>query len=228
MQAMILAAGEGTRMRPLSDHLPKCMFPLGGQPALERTIRWLVAHGVSKAIVNLRRPAAVVGYFGDGSRWKIELRYSLEERLLGIQQGLRRMARIARPAEPVVIVYGDVVPHFLASLPAFSQAVGVSVYAAEEFSQGSVLALDPSGSILSRTVEPIVPGCAMDAGMYYLPQDLFQRLVDYRGLGEDAHLLDLARQLKIPLRAFQVPPPFDLGNMASYLRALDQWKEPCG
>lgn len=53
MKAMILAAGAGTRLRPLTDHVPKCMIPIGGKPLLERASRPLRRHAVTELVINV-------------------------------------------------------------------------------------------------------------------------------------------------------------------------------
>lgn len=81
---MVLAAGAGTRLRPLTDTVPKPMLPIGGQPLLAHTLRWLHAAGVREAALNLHYlPAVVRDGLGDGSRWGMHLRYNVEHELLG-------------------------------------------------------------------------------------------------------------------------------------------------
>jgi dTDP-glucose pyrophosphorylase/phosphoheptose isomerase len=93
MKAMILAAGEGTRLRPLTEHHPKPMLPVGGRPLLEHLLELLHAHGVREVAVNLHcHPEAVTSHFGNGSRLGMKIVYSHEESLLGTAGALRRMA----------------------------------------------------------------------------------------------------------------------------------------
>lgn len=93
MKAMILAAGQGTRLRPLTERIPKCMVPLGGKPLLEYNIEWLRRYGVTEIIINLYHlPEAIRGYFGDGQRWGVRIAYSLEEKPLGTAGGVKYAA----------------------------------------------------------------------------------------------------------------------------------------
>ncbi|MDD9815390.1 MAG: NDP-sugar synthase [Gammaproteobacteria bacterium] len=79
MKAMILAAGKGTRMRPLSYALPKPMIPLLGKPVMEYLVEQLVAHGFNRIMVNVSYlPQIIERYFGDGRRWGAEIGYSFE------------------------------------------------------------------------------------------------------------------------------------------------------
>src|SRR5713101_1786309 len=92
-KAMVLAAGLGTRLRPLTEHMPKCMVPIGGKPLLERTIAWLRKQGITELMVNLHHLAHIVrGHFSDGSRWGIQITYSLEREVLGTGGGVKNVA----------------------------------------------------------------------------------------------------------------------------------------
>ena len=89
MNGMILAAGEGKRLRPLTRYLPKPMLPLAGRPLLEHIIIHLRDCGVTRLAINLHHlPEVVMSYFGDGSRWNVSLLYSVEEQLLGSAGGV--------------------------------------------------------------------------------------------------------------------------------------------
>jgi dTDP-glucose pyrophosphorylase/phosphoheptose isomerase len=90
---MILAAGEGTRLRPLTEHCPKPMLPVGGRPLLEHLLKQLRRHGVTDVAINLHcQPEAVTNHFGDGSGLGMKIAYSHEKELLGTAGALRRMA----------------------------------------------------------------------------------------------------------------------------------------
>jgi mannose-1-phosphate guanylyltransferase/phosphomannomutase len=107
MKGMILAAGKGTRLRPLTDHLPKPMLPLAGRPLLEHIIINLRKCGVDNLAVNLHHlPSLVMDYFDDGSRWNVQLRYSVEEKLLGSAGGVKKLQAFFD--ETFLVYYGDV------------------------------------------------------------------------------------------------------------------------
>jgi mannose-1-phosphate guanylyltransferase/phosphomannomutase len=106
MKGMILAAGEGRRLRPLTEHTPKPMLPVAGRPLLEHIIIHLHKCGVNDLAINLYHlPMAVIDYFGDGSRWGVHLRYSVEECLLGSAGGVKRIQDFFN--ETFVVFYGD-------------------------------------------------------------------------------------------------------------------------
>jgi len=113
MKAMILAAGRGERLRPLTDRLPKPLLPVAGRPLIERTIESLVAAGVCEIIINLAwLGERIEKALGDGGRFGAEIRYSHEGRIGletagGIVHALRLLGE-----EPFLVVNGDIVTDF--------------------------------------------------------------------------------------------------------------------
>jgi mannose-1-phosphate guanylyltransferase/mannose-1-phosphate guanylyltransferase/phosphomannomutase len=103
---MILAAGLGTRLRPITYGRPKPMAPVLNRPVMEHTARLLARHGFGEAIVNLHwYPEAIEGHFGDGSAFGLDLSYSCEERLLGTAGGVRKAADFL--GDSFLVVAGD-------------------------------------------------------------------------------------------------------------------------
>jgi mannose-1-phosphate guanylyltransferase len=106
MKAMILAAGLGTRLRPLTYGMPKPMVPVLNRPVMEHIVRLLVRHGFGEAIANLHWfPETIEARFGDGSAFGIELSYSREEKLLGTAGGVRNAAEYL--GDSFLVVAGD-------------------------------------------------------------------------------------------------------------------------
>jgi mannose-1-phosphate guanylyltransferase len=101
MKAMVLAAGLGTRLRPLTYEIPKPMVPVLDRPVMAHILGLLQRQGFDEVIANLHYfPDAVKGYFGD----RIEYRY--EEELLGTAGGVRNVADFFGD-DPVVVISGD-------------------------------------------------------------------------------------------------------------------------
>lgn len=91
MRAMILAAGFGTRLKPLTLGLPKPMFPVLNRPLLEHTLNLLSSQGVQDIIVNVHHlPERIVEYFGDGAEFGVRLQFSQEDEILGTAGGLKK------------------------------------------------------------------------------------------------------------------------------------------
>lgn len=91
MKAMILAAGVGSRLDPLTRNLPKPMVPIVNKPVMEHIVELLARNGFSQIMVNLYYHGdQIEGYFGDGSRWGVNIQYSHEDRLWGDAGSVKR------------------------------------------------------------------------------------------------------------------------------------------
>jgi mannose-1-phosphate guanylyltransferase len=107
MKAMLLAAGLGTRLRPLTYELPKPMVPILGRPVMEHILRLLARHGFDDVIANLHYfPDLIRGRFGDGSDYGLRLAYSFEPELMGTAGGVRN-ARKHFGDETFLVISGD-------------------------------------------------------------------------------------------------------------------------
>ena len=90
MKAMVLAAGLGTRLRPITRAIPKPMVPVLNRPVMEHIVRLLARHEMNEVIANLYWfPETIQGHFGDGSDFGVELAYSHEDALHGTAGGVR-------------------------------------------------------------------------------------------------------------------------------------------
>ena len=92
MKAMVMAAGLGTRLRPLTDFLPKPMMPVANRPVLHHLLNLLHRHEIREVGINLHAaPDMVRRYFGDGSKLDMEIRWSHEPELLGTAGGTKKL-----------------------------------------------------------------------------------------------------------------------------------------
>lgn len=106
MKAVILCAGEGSRLRPFTKRMPKPMISIAGQPILEYNIRLLARHGIRELVINLHHcPEVVKDYFGDGRAWGVSITYSYESVLLGTAGAVKEIESFLD--ETFLVVYGD-------------------------------------------------------------------------------------------------------------------------
>ena len=112
MRAMILAAGRGERMRPLTDHTPKPLLMAGGRPLIEHIILALVAGGIDEIIVNTAHLGEQVeAAIGDGSSLGARIHYSPEGEALETGGGIYRALPLLGE-EPFLVVNGDIATDF--------------------------------------------------------------------------------------------------------------------
>ena len=124
MKAVILCAGEGERLRPLTLTTPKPLLPIGNKPLIEHTIEWLARYGIHDLFINLHYLGETIeARLGDGGKHGAHITYSHEEELQGTAGALRAFADLID--EPFVVVYGDILTLFdLGKLEAFHRAHG--------------------------------------------------------------------------------------------------------
>ena len=95
MKAVILAAGEGSRMRPLTCTRPKVMLPIANKPILEHLLVEAIAAGISEFILVVGyHDEAVLDYFGDGSKWQVQVDYVKQRRQLGTADALTMVTEL--------------------------------------------------------------------------------------------------------------------------------------
>lgn len=108
MKVMILAAGRGERMRPLTDHTPKPLLQVAGLPLLEHHIRRLAAAGLHEMVINVSHLGQqIVDYCGDGQRWGVSITYSHEDEALETAGGIVKALPLLGKA-PFLVVNGDI------------------------------------------------------------------------------------------------------------------------
>ncbi len=108
MRAMILAAGLGTRMRPLTDHCPKPLLEVGGKPLIVHHLEHLAALGVEEVVVNVsHRADQLIDALGDGGTFGVRLHWSREATPLETGGGIRQALPLLGDA-PFLLINGDV------------------------------------------------------------------------------------------------------------------------
>ncbi len=107
MKAMILAAGFGTRLRPLTDTIPKPLLPVGGTPLIVWNLLLLRAAGIREVMINLHYLGSMIEEaLGDGSRWDMLIAYSHESTILGTGGGLKAAEGFFE-GQPFLVINGD-------------------------------------------------------------------------------------------------------------------------
>ena len=107
MKAVIMAGGQGTRLRPLTSNQPKPMIPIANTPCMEHIARLLKDHGFTEIVVTLQfMPEGIQDYFGDGSDWGVSIGYSIEDAPAGTA-GSVKLAEEHLEGERVLVISGD-------------------------------------------------------------------------------------------------------------------------
>jgi mannose-1-phosphate guanylyltransferase/mannose-1-phosphate guanylyltransferase/phosphomannomutase len=177
---MILAAGLGTRLRPITYGMPKPMVPVLNRPVMEHIVRLLTRNGFGEAIANLHWfPETIEGHFGDGSGFGIDLSYSREEKLLGTSGGVRNAADFL--GDSFLVISGDALTDLdLAKMREFHEShEGVATLATKrvsDTSQFGVAITDVDGRIQGFQEKPDPAEALSDlanCGIYMFRSEIF-------------------------------------------------------
>ena len=159
MNAIIMAGGEGTRLKTVTGDLPKPMAKLGGKPVLEQILKLLKRNGITNACITLRyRPECIRDYFGDGAALGMHLSYHVEDTPLGTAGGVRACADYYGDRD-FLVISGDCACDFdlaplLEAHRRHRPAVTMALYAHPRPLQYGIVLTDPRHRVVSFVEKP--------------------------------------------------------------------------
>lgn len=178
-QAVILVGGQGTRMRPLTDTLPKPMLPLLGVPFVERQVDHLARAGVTRIVFSCGyRPREIEAYFGDGSSRGLEMGYVVDPEPLGTAGAIANAEPLLDDSD-VFVLNGDILTDLdLAALVAHHRGLGadatIALTPVDDPSAFGLVRTDADGRVTEFVEKPgpdqLIPGepFRINAGTYVL------------------------------------------------------------
>jgi len=179
MKAVILVGGPGTRLRPLTYVVPKCLLPVGGKPLLERTMRYLEGYGIKDFVLCVAYlKKQIIDTFGDGSALKLRIEYAEADSPLGTA-GQLKTAR-SHIDGPFVAMNGDIVTNLnIENLVATHRKLGgIATIALKEFGvkvpYGHVI-VDSRGNVTAFDEKPTLSYLA-NAGVYVMEPRLLNSI----------------------------------------------------
>lgn len=190
VRALLLAGGLGTRLRPLTDHVPKCLVPVGGRPMLDWWVAALDRAGIAEALLNTHHHAGQVRDWiaGVNARGKdrggVQITEAWEPELLGSAGTVHANRAWADGAEAVVVIYADNLSDIdLGALLAFHAGHGepatMALFRTEYPETCGIAELDGEGRIVAFVEKPARPVSNLaNAGIYVLDADLWREIAD--------------------------------------------------
>jgi len=228
-RAMILAAGDGTRLYPFTLETSKVLLPVGGIPLIQHTLVWLRRHGISEVAINLHHFGDKIrAFLGDGSAFGVTVHYSPEQQLQGTAGGIKRIARFFNGT--FLVIYGDVLTDFnLSAMVEFHvqrEAVAtLAIFEAPDPREVGVVELDPEGKVLSfmeksssSTARPVLAS----GGIYVLKREVLDYIPDEGCSDFGSDILPELIRLGLPVYGFRLKAGdylIDIGTVDKYQRA---------
>lgn len=225
LQAVIMAGGFGTRLRPLTEDLPKPMLPIGDRPLLELIIERLRKAGIHHLNITTHyKPEKITEYFGDGREFGVKLNYVSEDTPLGTAGAL---GLIETPQEPLLVINGDILTqvNFRAMLAYHRESEADLTVAARQYEvRVPYGVLECEGNKVRQVREKPVYNYFVNAGIYLLQPDVSHYIPN----GERFDMTDLIETLISDGRTVVTFPIteywLDIGQHADYEQAQEDMK----
>jgi len=238
MKGMILAAGKGTRLKPLTETIPKPMIPLIRKPVMEYIIEHLKSFGVDRLIVNTSHLSPVIeNYFRDGHPWGVQIAYSFEGELidgelngkaLGSAGGMKKVQDFSGFFDDTFIaICGDALIDLdiseAVTFHRMQKAIATLVLREVPFSQVhryGVVQTDEAGRVLRFQEKPQIEEAVsnrINTGIYIFEPDIFDTIPSGREFDIGGDLLPSLVEKGKPVFGVQIPFQWvDIGSISDY------------
>jgi dTDP-glucose pyrophosphorylase/CBS domain-containing protein len=224
--AVVMAGGLGTRLRPLTDKLPKPMLPVGDRPVMEHVLEQLQKVGISRVSITTHyKPEAIVEHFGDGRRFGVEIDYVNEQEPLGTAGALGLMKP---PEGPVLVINGDVLTqvNFRSMLSYHSDNHADMTVGVRRFELNVPYGVvDMDGSLVTKLDEKPTYRFFINAGVYLIEPSVFPLIKQQERL-DATDLIDRLMSAGKKVVGFPIHEYWlDIGRPEDYVRANKDWAD---
>jgi mannose-1-phosphate guanylyltransferase len=183
MNAMILAAGRGTRLGELSKATPKVLVPVAGEPVLARQIRYLKSGGIERIVVNAHHLADQIERFATTHEYARDIEVIVEPQLLGTAGGVLNALPLLG-AEDFIVLYGDVlldepIGRMCATHARLGGACTIAVYRTDDVLGKGTVEIDEQSAVVGfreKAVTSIDGEAYVNAGLYLMRPDFMSEL----------------------------------------------------
>jgi len=227
MKAFLLAAGHGTRLRPLTDHTPKCLLPIQGIPMLGIWLEQCRRSGIDQVLINLHAHAAIVRDFLRSHDYGVEVHVVEEPVLLGSAGTLLQNRDWVSADDCFCVFYADVLTNVdLSEMMQFHAArqptATLGVYEVPDPSRCGIVQVDDDGTVTQFVEKPAVPiGNLAFSGVLIASPEIFDVIPPAQSSDIGFHVLPklVGRMAAYPIRDYLT----DIGTLENYEQAQAQW-----
>jgi mannose-1-phosphate guanylyltransferase len=227
MKAFILAAGEGTRLRPLTDSVPKCLLPIQGVPLLEIWLNNCKLAGITQVLVNVHAHAEAIKNFVAAQTTGVRIRVAEEPQLLGSAGTLAENRDFVAGEKAFFVLYGDVLTNIdLRRMLAFHEQKRLSatlgIYQVPDPTRCGIVGVDKDETIQSFVEKPAQPASHWAfSGVMAAGQEILDFLPARRPADIGFHLLP---KLVGRMAAYKLSEYLsDIGTLENYQAAQKFW-----
>ncbi len=228
MKAVVMAGGEGSRLRPLTIRRPKPMVPIAGKPVMEHILHLLKRHGINEVVVTVQYLASnIEDYFGNGSQWGMHITYSREDVPLGTAGSVKNAED--QLTEPFLVISGDALTDYdLTDLLKYhnekkSLATLLLAHVPNPLEYG-VIITNEDGHITQFLEKPSwgeVFSDTINTGIYVLDPKIFSYFEKNKQFDFSQELFPMMLRQGDPLFGYVAPGGYwcDVGSLSEYMRA---------
>jgi mannose-1-phosphate guanylyltransferase / phosphomannomutase len=227
VKAVVMAGGEGTRLRPLTSNQPKPMVPIVGKPCMEHILELLKQHGLEDVIVTVAfMPQAIRSYFGNGDSLGMSIEYSVEESPLGTAGSVRLASN--RLEETFLVISGDALCDVdLTDLIRFHRekeaAVTIGLKSVENPLEFGIVVTDEEGRVERFLEKPSwsqVFSDTINTGIYVLEPEVLRHIPTDRPFDFSKELFPLLLEMGRPMYGYVFEDYWqDIGNLDQFRQA---------
>jgi mannose-1-phosphate guanylyltransferase/phosphomannomutase len=227
MKAVVMAGGEGTRLRPLTSNQPKPMVPIVGKPCMEHILELLKQHGLEDVIVTVAfMPQAIRSYFGNGDALGLSVEYSVEESPLGTAGSVRLASD--RLDETFVVISGDALcdvdlTDLIRSHRERGAAVTIGLKSVENPLEFGIVVTDDEGRIERFLEKPSwsqVFSDTINTGIYVLEPEVLRHVPTDGPFDFSKELFPLLLEMGRPMYGYVFDDYWqDIGNLDQFRQA---------
>ncbi len=229
MKAVVMAGGEGSRLRPLTINRPKPMVPIANRYVMGHIVELLKRHNFTEIVATLQyRAEDIQNYFRDGSNFNVTMNYSVEPQPLGTAGSVKFAERFFSRAEPFLVISGDALTDFnLTEIFEFHKRVGAAVtitlYRVPNPLEYGVIIVDGQGRIERFLEKPSwgeVISDTVNTGIYVISPQVLDDIDSDKSFDFSKDLFPLLMKRGAPLYGYIANGYWcDVGNIAEYIRA---------
>ncbi|MEV4373117.1 mannose-1-phosphate guanyltransferase [Nonomuraea sp. NPDC049637] len=228
MKAVVMAGGEGTRLRPMTANQPKPLLPVANRPIMEHVLRLLKRHGITETVVTLQFLAALVrNYFGDGDELGMNLQYATEDLPLGTAGSVKNAAARLRD-DRFLVISGDALTDIdLSDMIRFHREnlalVTIGLKRVPNPLEFGIIIVDESGRVQRFLEKPTwgqVFSDTVNTGIYVMEPEILDAVADGEPVDWSSDVFPALLERGAPIYGYVADGYWeDVGTHASYLKA---------
>jgi len=235
MKAFLMAAGKGTRLKPLTDNCPKCMMDINGKPLLQIWLQNLEKYGIEEVLINTHYLHGIVENFISQYKSRIKIKTIYEKTLLGSAGTIKKNRNFVKKDKEFLVVYADnltninlteMICFHREKRKEFDQYATIGLFETSRQKECGIASINKEGQILAFMEKPKNPKSNLaNAGIYIFEKKIFDLLDKIDKPFSDIGF-DLLPLLEEKMMGLKVPGYIkDIGSLTNYHEAVNKWKE---